>query len=918
MFQITVRYFYILLIVILFSLLSCSNDLITDTDVILLEDDIPPEIKVFTPLNNGYYGSTILVDGEIKDMADDHRASGKVKSLVYQVLGTARKGNVHFKKDGSFCFTFFSGDFEGEKTLTLTGTDWNKNKKIKRITLSKGAFHTFSCTPGNKEITLDWDTAPHVQSYTLYYTNNGTTPSVTNGISVGNVTPPYIIEDLSNGLLYSVLIRGNTGGSVDDWSLVKQTIPLSPFTLAPRVKGDYAKISIAWTKIPGADHYIVLRSTSKNGPFAALPAQQSSSYYIDTGVTTGQPYYYRIKPVLEGCIESEATYGETSPFPPFASKISSCQTNGFAYRIAVKDQYAYVVNHNKGLSVINIADPKAPWVAGNCKIPGNAYDICIKDTFAYVAADNGGLCIVNISTPVTPQLTKVFTTIDYARALEIKDNHAYVAIGDSGLQIIDISSPANPQHVALYDTGGTALGITIEEDYAYIAAGDAGLVVVAIATPSDPVPAGSRNTPDMAYDVVIKDTLAYVADDASDLQIFDISTPSSITFVGSYNDQGPGGSRGVALSGIYAYIASTQGGILAINIADPEHPVKVDSYDSITTANGIVVQGEYGFVAAHNEGFHVINLAEPAPADASSTGSTNGRAAKGVTVDGEYAYVAASEEGMMIFDITTPENPFCIASVSMPENKPVWNTTICGHYAFLTGYDVGLEILDVSDPFMCGYYSTIEIQNITTGAELRGDYIYVSYWNDNTGESGIKVYDISDPAEPVYIDSYKAEGYARDVAVYGEYAYIADDVKNWMKIVHIAGQSSPPSSALYSTLGEATGVNVWGTNASIANGHSGVLLLDITEPLFPELLGTYDTEDFAYDCDWYGRYLFIADGLKGLQIIDKKQPGALVFAGSYDIPGVESQKIVVRGCYAYIAAGSTGLKIVDLWKYDNP
>lgn len=912
MIQFKVHYFFILFIIILFSFLSCPGDLITEEDIIILEDHISPEITVFTPENNGYYGSTVLVDGNIKDLADSDGTPGKVKSLVYQVIGTATGGKVQFGNDGSFIFTFFAGDFEGEKTLTLTGTDWNRNRKTKRITLNKGAFHTFTCTPGNGQITLDWDTAAHVETYTLYYTDNGTTPSPSNGTSVNSVLPPYTIPDLTNGLLYSVIIRGNTGGQVDDWSGIEQTIPLSPLTLAPRIKGEYEKIHIAWTKIPGADYYTVLRSTSKTGPFTPLPGQQNNSYYTDTGIIQGQPYYYRIKPVLEGCTASEPVYGETSPFPPLASGIGSCQTDDFAYSVAVKGSHAYVTNHDNGLSVINISDPSSPRVVGDCEMPGNAYDVCIKDNYAYVAADNGGLCIVNISTPGNPVLTEVFTTDDYARALDVEGDYAYVAIDDSGLQIINISTPGNPQDVTSFPTGGTANGITVDGDYAYIASGDAGLVVVNISSPSNPVSAGSRDTPNMAYDVAVEGTLAYVADDSLEIQILNISTLSDITVAGSYNYPGPGGSRGIAISGMYAYVAHTAGGVLAVNISDPASPVKVDSYNSIGTANGVALRKEYGFVAAHNQGFHIISIAEPTPDESSSTGATTGDA-KGVTVDGEYAYVAASGQGMVIFDISFPESPVLVDTIPTP--GIAWDITVCGKYAFITGYNTGLEILDIANPTFVGYFSSTEIPDNTTGAELRGDYIYVSYWKE-TGETGVKVYNIADPSEPEEITSYTTDGYARDIAVYGDYAYIADDDQG-TQIIDLTDDSIPPASANCGTSGNATGVAVWKNNVCIAEGYSGVQFIDITQPLFPVSLGIYNTPGFAYYSDGYGRYVFVADGLNGMYIIDKKQPGDPVYAGSYSILGVESQKIAVRGCYAYIAAGSAGLKIIDLWRYDD-
>jgi hypothetical protein len=63
-------------------------------------------------------------------------------------------------------------------------------------------------------------------------------------------------------------------------------------------------------------------------------------------------------------------------------------------------------------------------------------------------------------------------------------------------------------------------------------------------------------------------------------------------------------------------------------------------------------------------------------------------------------------------------------------------------------------------------------------------------------------------------------------------------------------------------------VQVVGNYAYVADGYSGLQIIDISNPTTPTLKGNYDTSDFARGVQVVGNYAYVADDYSGLQIID--------------------------------------------------
>ena len=84
----------------------------------------------------------------------------------------------------------------------------------------------------------------------------------------------------------------------------------------------------------------------------------------------------------------------------------------------------------------------------------------------------------------------------------------------------------------------------------------------------------------------------------------------------------------------------------------------------------------------------------------------------------------------------------------------------------------------------------------------------------------------------------------------------------------------------------------------------------------PSLLSTYNTP-YANDVTVSGRYAYVAAGGSGLQIIDISNPSSPTLIGTYNTPNF-AYDVTVSGNYAFVADGTSGLQIIDISNPSSP
>ncbi len=175
---------------------------------------------------------------------------------------------------------------------------------------------------------------------------------------------------------------------------------------------------------------------------------------------------------------------------------------------------------------------------------------------------------------------------------------------------------------------------------------------------------------------------------------------------------------------------------------------------------------------------------------------------------------------------------------------------------------------------------------------------------------------------PTRVGSYDTPDRAHGLAVVANLAYVADGASG-LQIIDISTPSNPIQIGGYNTPSDAWGVAVVGNLAYVAAAYSGLLIIDVSVPSVPALLGSYDTPDTAWDVVIVDNLAYVADK-SGLQLIDISTPSAPTLVGSYNTQAIS---VTVVGNLTYVAAAGSGLLIIDvsapsvpalLGSYDTP
>ncbi len=229
---------------------------------------------------------------------------------------------------------------------------------------------------------------------------------------------------------------------------------------------------------------------------------------------------------------------------------------------------------------------------------------------------------------------------------------------------------------------------------------------------------------------------------------------------------------------------------------------------------------------------------------------------------------------------------------------PTWGTCADGAGAFTIDAANGLTVQN----------------NTTTDFLIGGTATSSAKFALTNVDSGPPTFTVGS-GDPILKGTYNTSGGVEDIYVSGKYVYVADG-SSGLQIIDASDPSSPTLVGTYDTSGNALGVHVSGKYAYIADDTVGLRIIDISDPSSPTLVGTYNTSGNARSIYVSGKYAYVADGFSGLHIIDISDPSSPTLTGTYDTSGY-SYDVYVSGKYAYVADDSD-LKIIDISDPSSP
>lgn len=156
---------------------------------------------------------------------------------------------------------------------------------------------------------------------------------------------------------------------------------------------------------------------------------------------------------------------------------------------------------------------------------------------------------------------------------------------------------------------------------------------------------------------------------------------------------------------------------------------------------------------------------------------------------------------------------------------------------------------------------------------------------------------------------------ARDVCVSGNYAYVAGE-ESGFSVVEISDPVNPDIVGWLFLEGRASAVSVHANYAYVLGQKGHLALIDITDPENPAIAGEVDITGMTSDLYICGEYAYVKKDDCGLTILDINDPTNPTVAGSIDAP-LKVTDVFVSGSRAYYIIDNA-FQIVDISDPSSP
>jgi uncharacterized delta-60 repeat protein len=355
----------------------------------------------------------------------------------------------------------------------------------------------------------------------------------------------------------------------------------------------------------------------------------------------------------------------------------------------------------------------------------------------------------------------------------------------------------------------------------------------------------------------------------------------------------PGYLRGpinaVAVSGMYAYLASGGAGLQVVDISNPTNSVRVGGCDTPGYARGVAVSGNYAYIADDYWGLTVINISDPTNCFRAGGFDTSG-SAWGVAVSGSYAYVADGDAGLQVINVSNPTN--CVWVGRLDTSGDARAVVVSGNIAYVADGDAGLQVINVSTPSIPVRVGTYNTDGFANGVTVSGTYAYVA-----DGNSGLAVVNVTTPSNPVRAGWLDTGGYASGVAMSGNFALVADGEAG-LRVIYVASPSNLTLAASLDTHGYTQGLAVLGSRVFLADGDAGLGVVDVSSPANPAEMGHCLRSSWTSGVAVSGDHVYLADGTAGVQVINVSAPALPKWVASIET-NASVQNVVVSGNHLY-------------------
>jgi len=456
----------------------------------------------------------------------------------------------------------------------------------------------------------------------------------------------------------------------------------------------------------------------------------------------------------------------------------------------------------------------------------------------------------------------------------------------------------------------------IDGDLAYGHEGSA-LLVFDVSEPTTPVILSKTLLPEQVVPsvIVVQDSIAYIGTGTANKLLFmDVSDPLAPQFLGSYLiSEGIGDFQLVGTKGIVSSLGQL---LYVIDLSDLFAPQLLDSIPAcqFSGINDFTVQGSFIFASTYC-GFHVIDWSDPTNLqlvdELTDPFSLDMNGPDSIAVEGNYIF-GVTPQGLFTVDAQDPTQLAITAQTPEVTAGNSARIAVQNHIAYVSVWD-GLKVVDLNNP------NAPQVLNVYDYASsykplLFSDLLYLHPY----------LLDITASQTPVLLTTMFTDTLdIWDVAVSQGKAYVMS-LRGYQSGLSIHDLSDPLSPQLlgdFETDETFTQLELKQNIAFISfydpsTNEYGVMLLDVTDPVSMDELGRFIAEDYLYDVTVANQTLYAVDESK-LYVVDISDVTDPTLSGTYTTSGT-TRAVAVNGEYAYVADDIGGLLVVDVSDKSHP
>jgi hypothetical protein len=526
--------------------------------------------------------------------------------------------------------------------------------------------------------------------------------------------------------------------------------------------------------------------------------------------------------------------------------------NDFILEIIISENFAYVLNRELGLRIVDISDPDTPSLVSTFSTPERAASLAKSGQYVYLGYSNdydiSVLLVIDVINPASPVQVGSKSLSTSPKSIKISGDYAFIAAGSVGMRVLNISDPTTPTNVITKPVGGDAYYIQVSGNYAYIGRVDVSqsLVIMDISNPAIPITKYSGWSQVSA--IAVQGNFAYIATDMNGLDIVDVSNPSSPNYVGICKP--PKDPKDIVIGGNLAFVVGFDSGLCIIDVSAPENPYIYSSCDIPGRINDMSFADDNLVYLTDWKGMRVIDFSNPGEPQEIGSVDLLGKTPYYIGLNNNYAFVYCynwypSENLLCAIDISDPQSPVWLGTTYLPNQ--VYDFAIRDNFLYMLDYD-GMKVYGIVNPTTPSLVFTY-FNNYLDHIKLVENRALLSK------DSDVFIFDISDPLIPLQLVSYVSENYIEAIDADENYAYLAYD--EGMEIVDISEPTNPVKIGQMEFIDD--GIN----DVSTANGYvylagyPGLRVIDISNPVLPVEVGTYQNNNFFWHVGAKGYNAFV-------------------------------------------------------------